>query len=82
MAKRTFSQIGFKHGRDGVRALAHRRGQRYDSQSANAVYFASYRRGVEERYAQTHKVKLDYDNPLNNQLFMPKEDPMPKGGGN
>lgn len=82
MAKRMFYQIGFQHGRDGVRHMAHRKGRRYDSVSANESYANGYRRGVEERYAQTHKVKLDYDNPLNNQLFMPKEDPMPKGGGN
>lgn len=62
-------RLGKKHALDGVRSYAHRKGRRYDSQSANESYTNGYSAGFKERYETRKKVGLDYSNPLNNQLF-------------
>ena len=62
-------KLGFAHGRNGVRSMAHRKGKRYDSEQANKSYHAGYLHGAKERREQDGKVALDYTNPLNNQLF-------------
>lgn len=62
-------QLGKKHALSGVRALAHRKGRRYDSQSANESYVRGYSAGTKERYSVSGKVGLDYSNLLNNQQF-------------
>lgn len=58
-------RMGLKHGREGVRAMAHRRFGRYDSEGANRSYYNGYHQGIKERGT----MRLDYSNPLNNQLF-------------
>lgn len=58
-------RMGKKHGKTGIRALAHRNGRRYDSQSANESYNNGYHDGVKERGS----IKMDYSNSLNNRLM-------------
>lgn len=61
--------LGLRHGREGIRALAHRQGRIYDEQSDQRSYLNGYSAGARERYNLGGKVGLDYKNPLNNQLF-------------
>ncbi len=61
--------LGKKHALDGIRAMAHRNGRRYDSQHANESYHRGYHAGSDERYSKTGKVRLDYNHPMNNRLF-------------
>lgn len=63
-------QLGKRHALAGVRSMAHRKLRMYDSASANTSYHNGYAAGMKERYIKEGKVKLDYDNPLNNQLFV------------
>ena len=62
--------LGKQHGREGIRAMAHRNCRRYDSQSANESYIQGYSVGAAERMEQK-KVGLDYSRPENNRLFKP-----------
>lgn len=62
-------KLGYKHGLEGVRALAHRLCMPYDSASANRSYHWGYTKGCQERMAKG-KVGLNYNNKLNNQLFV------------
>lgn len=57
-------QLGKKHGREGVRALAHRKGKAYDSDQAQRSYIRGYSDGWSAR-----RKGLDYSNRLNTQLF-------------
>ena len=59
--------LGLKHGREGIRHMAHRSGRRYNGQRANESYTQGYKKGYTERMA-TGKL-LDYSRPENNRLF-------------
>jgi hypothetical protein len=63
--------LGIKHGREGIRAMAHRNCRQYDSRSANESYIQGYKVGAAERLADKGKVGLDYSRPENNRLFKP-----------
>lgn len=58
-------RVGKKHGKTGVRAMAHREGRPYDSRGANDSYYHGYQDGVKERGS----MKMDYSNPLNNRVM-------------
>lgn len=60
--------LGKKHGLGGIRHMAHRKLRRYDSAHAQESYNNGYCEGAKTRLAKG--MKLDYSNPLNNQLFM------------
>jgi len=61
--------LGKKHAIDGVRAMAHRKLRSYDSKRAQESYYNGYSAGMKARLAKGKGIKLDYSNPLNNQLF-------------
>jgi hypothetical protein len=67
MGVRQFN-LGKKHGLEGIRHMAHRKLRRYDSAHAQESYNNGYYEGTKVRLAIGKK--LDYSNPLNNQLFM------------
>lgn len=68
--RRSPYNLGYDHGRLGVRHLAHRKLRVYDSASANRSYNHGYSDGYRARAAAGLRPGLDYSNPLNNQLFM------------
>lgn len=79
MAVRQY-QLGLKHGREGVRYMAHRLCRNYDSRRAQESYLQGYKKGSAERLTETGKT-LDYSNPLNNQLFIDATGPRDMKGG-
>ena len=65
MKKTSLYELGKRHARDGVRALAHRNGRIYDSRRAQQSYTRGYHEGIKEYGFR----RLDYSNPLNNRTM-------------
>lgn len=62
-------RMGKKHGREGIRHMAHRQCRMYDSKGAQRSYNDGYMEGAKERQEKDKKVGLDYSRPENNQDF-------------
>lgn len=57
--------LGKRHAKDGIRAMAHRKLRRYDSQHAQESYNRGYSDGIKERGS----IRMDYSNPLNDRVM-------------
>lgn len=57
--------LGKRHGRLGIRALAHRNCLPYEVAKANESYLLGYSDGVKERGS----ARLDYSRKENNKVF-------------
>lgn len=60
--------MGLRHGRFGVVALAHRHCRLYDSRSATKSYYDGYRLGAQERKERYGECLIEPRHPLNQRL--------------